>query len=537
MRVIHNVKWRAPVSAALSIALSLSSNVQAQSVLTRGNHQDPASLDPHHVSTVYENNIVLDLFEGLTTVDTAGHPIPGVAESWSVSDDGLTWTFTLRPDLKWSDGEPLTADDVVYSFQRLMDPATASQYPYLLYALQNAESVNAGEAVPSTLGVEATEPLEVVLRFATPVTYLLELLSNSFAVVVPRHAITRYGEKWAAPGVMVSNGAFVLDAWRPQDRIDLVRNTNYREAEIIALSQVIYMPTEDQSSAVARFRSGELDTNLEFPTARTAWLQTNLPNETRIAPYLITFYLSFNTSRPPLSDVRVRRALSLAIDRHTLAERVLRSGEQAASTFVPPYVSNYQPPGVEASSLSMEERLQKSRALLSEAGFGPNNPLRLTYSLSSAEDRMRVAAAVVAMWQELGVKVSLYNTESKILFSRLRSGDFEIGYAGWAADVNDAGNFLSILHSRATNSNYARFNNGEYDDLLDRASSEIDSKSRISLLSKAESLLMLETPIAPLFHGVSKNLVGRHVEGWVDNSRDVHLSRYLTLVVEPSAEN
>jgi oligopeptide transport system substrate-binding protein len=489
------------------------------------------------VSTVYENNIVLDLFEGLTTVDAAGRPIPGVAESWSLSDDGLTWTFTLRPDLKWSDGEPLTADDVVYSFQRLMDPATASQYPYLLYALQNAETINAGEAAPSTLGVEATEPLEVVLRFSTPVTYLLELLSNGFAVVVPRHAIARYGEKWAAPSVMVSNGAFVLDGWRPQDRVDLVRNANYREAESNTLSRVIYMPTEDQSAAVARFRSGELDTNLEFPTARTAWLQENLPNETRIAPYLITFYLSFNTSRLPLSDVRVRRALSLAIDRHTLAERVLRSGEQAASTFVPPYVSNYQPPDLEVSSLSMEERLHKSRALLSEAGFGPSNPLRLTYSLSSAEDRMRVAAAVIAMWRELGVRVSLYNTESKILFSRLRSGDFEIGYAGWAADVNDADNFLSILHSRATNSNYARFNNGEYDDLLDQASSTIDSRLRLSLLSKAESLLMLETPIAPLFHGVSKNLVGRHVEGWVDNSRDAHLSRYLTLVVEPGAEN
>lgn len=496
-------------------------------VLSRGNHQDPASLDPHRISTVYEHNIILDLFEGLTASDANGRPGPGIAKEWRVSEDGLTWTFKLKPNLTWSDGTPLTADDVVYSFRRLMDPATASQYPYLFYGMVNGVAVNRGEMDVSALGVAAPAPDQVILHLNSPIPYLPELLSNGFAAAVPRHVIEEHGGKWTQPDVIVSNGAFVLQDWRPQDRIELTHNTRFRDADAVALDSVLYFPTEDQSAALARFRAGDLDTSMEFPTARTPWLKENLPNETRIAESLITFYLTFNTEVPALSDVRVRQALSLAIDRDIIADRVLRSGERAASTFVPPSIAGYASPAIE--TLLPDQRRTRAKALLSRVGYGPDNPLRLTFSLSSAEDRRRIAAAIAAMWKPLGVEVTLNNTEGKVLFSKLRTGDFEIGYAGWAADVNDAANFLAVLQSQASTSNYARYHNPQYDALLAQAAATADLITRAALLAEAEALMLADAPIAPLFHGVSKNLVATRVIGWADNAKDVHPSRFLSL--------
>ncbi|MFL2771225.1 MAG: peptide ABC transporter substrate-binding protein [Rhodospirillaceae bacterium] len=524
--------------ATVSVALLISPLLaQDQSILRRGNLQDPYTLDPQRISTVYENNIILDLFEGLVTVNTAAQLTPGVAESWTVSGDGLKWTFKLRPNLVWSDGIPLTIEDVIFSFQRLLDPTARSQYPHLFYSLKNAKDVHSGDKSLEMLGVEAGGTHKVIFHLESPVPSLPELLSNGFSVIVPRHAIEKYGDEWAIPGRMPSNGAFSLAKWRPQESVKLIRNANYRGVDDVLLRTIIYVPSEDQAAAVAQFRSGMLDTNMGFPPARTAWLKDNFPDEVRVAPYLITFYLTFNTTKPGLSDSRVRRALSLAIDRTTLARRVLRSGEQAAWTFVPPYAANYVSPDIGDSSQSLDQRLEVARALLAEAGYGKKNPLRFSYSVSSGEDRMRVAHAVVAMWSALDVQVTLNNTESKVLFSRLRSGDFDVGYAAWAADVNDAANFLGILHSQSTNSNYSRFYNSTYDALLDKAVRAESVKSRNALLSEAEAILLQDVPIAPLFYGVSKSLVSRHVMGWLDNPRDLHLSRYLSFSMQSISVN
>ena len=523
--------------ATVSVALLIPALAHAQSILRRGNFQDPYTLDPHRISTVYENNIILDLFEGLVTVDASAQLRPGVAESWTVSGDGLTWTFKLRSNLRWSDGMPLTIEDVIFSFQRLLDPTVRSQYPYLFYGLENAKEVNSGDKSPEMLGVEARGRHMVVFHLENPTPNLPELLSNGFAVIVPRHAIEKYGDEWAISERMPSNGAFSLAKWRPQESVKLTRNANYRDVDEVLLNTIIYVASEDQAGAVAQFRSGMLDTNMGFPTVRTAWLKDNFPNEVRVAPYLITFYLTFNTTKPGLSDSRVRRALSLAIDRPTLARRVLRSGEQAAWTFVPPYSANYVAPNIGDAKQTLGQRLDLARALLEEAGYGIENPLRFNYSVSSAEDRMRVAYAVVAMWSALDVEVTLVNTESKVLFSRLRSGDFDIGYAAWAADINDAANFLGILHSQSTNSNYSRFYNSGYDTLLDKAMRAKSAKSRNTLLSHAEAILLRDVPIAPLFYGVSKSLVSRHVTGWLDNPRDIHLSRYLSFSNQPTSAN
>ncbi len=513
------------LSPALSIALAQTTLVQSE--LIRGNVMDPASLDPHRLNTVYESNIAQDLFEGLIAPDATGAPAPGLAESWTVSPDGLTWTFMLRSGLVWSDGRPITSDDVVGSLRRLMDPATASQFPYLLYGLANAQAVNTGEAPVESLGVSAPDERTVVLTLANPVPYLPELLSNAFASVVPLHVIAVHGSGWTAPEVIVSNGAYVLEDWRPQDRVVLARNPAFHAADTVAVERIVYLPTEDQTSALAMFRAGELDTSMEFPTARTEWLRQNLPEETKISPALATYYFSFNTQRPALSDPRVRRALSLAIDRATLANRVLRAGETPSTGLVPPQIANYTSPA--PPLLEPAEAQRQARALLVEAGYGPDNPLRLSLSLSSAEDRRRAAAAIAAMWQPLGVELSLDNTEGRVLFARLRTGDFDIGYSAWVADVNDAANFLAILGGNAVNSNYARYDNPVYDDLLAQAAATPDAAGRAALLAEAERVLLADAPIAPLYTPVNKNLVARHVGGWQANARDVHLSRYLYL--------
>jgi len=260
----------------------------AQTELVRGNVMDPASLDPHRLNTVYEANIAQDLFEGLVAPGAGGGPVPGVAESWDVSADGLTWTFSLRPGLVWSDGKPLTANDVVASFRRFMDPATASQFPYLLYGIANAQQVDAGAAPVDSLGVAAPDEQIVVISLVNPLPNLPELLSNAFASVVPLHVISEHGNGWTAPEVIVSNGAYVLAEWRPQDRVVIERNASFHAVTRVAVDRIVYLPTEDQTSALAMFRAGELDTSMEFPTARTEWLRENLPDETKITPALAT---------------------------------------------------------------------------------------------------------------------------------------------------------------------------------------------------------------------------------------------------------
>ena len=248
-------KWLAFVAVTYAVIATNAKPAFSQSVLTRGNLQDLASLDPHKISTVYEQNIVLDLFEGLTTVDAAGRPIPGLAESWSVSSDGLTWSFQLRKNLTWSDGAPLTVEDVVYSFRRLMSPTTASQYPYLLYAIEKGRAVNLGLAPVTELGVTAQDE-SILIKLSSPLPVLPELLSNGFAAVVPGHVIDAYSESWATPGQLVASGAYTLDEWVPQERVTLTLNRFFHDANSVSLDRVVYHPAEDQAAVLNRFRAG-----------------------------------------------------------------------------------------------------------------------------------------------------------------------------------------------------------------------------------------------------------------------------------------
>ncbi len=501
----------------------------AEAVLHRGNRSEPASLDPHKVQTVYENNIVQDLFEGLTAYDAAGGIVPAVAASWDVSADGTLYTFHLRRDLVWSDGTAITADDVVFSYRRLMNPESAALYAQLFYLVKNGREVNTGAAPLDSLAVRAINDLTIEIELIGPAPYFPQILANGFAAVLPRHAIEAFGEGWASPGTMVSNGAFTLKEWAPQDRIEIVRNESFHGAQTVAVDRVFYYPTADSTSAVARFRAGGLDIQFEFPPEQAKSLRKMLPDEVHLSPALVTFYLSLNTSVPHLRDVRVRRALSMAIDRRVLTDKVRGVGESPAMSFVPPVTANYTPPVAGFAELSMEVRRAEASRLLQAAGYGPDDPLRVVYAYSSTTENRRLAVIIAAMWKRVGVETVLLNREGKIHFSSLRQGDFEVGFAGWSADYNDASTFLYTLQSTTVNANYSRYNNAEFDALMSRAGQTADPIERAGLMRQAEARMLADQPIIPLYFNVTKYLVARHVKGWIDNPIEAHLSRYLRI--------
>ena len=504
--------------------------IAADGALRRGNRYEPASLDPHKINTTYEIAIVCDLFEGLVAYDAEGLPGPGLAASWTVTPDGKRYTFRLRPSLTWSDGAPLTADDVVFSFRRLMDPKTAAPFAALLYALKAGRAVNTGAAPVETLGVSAPDAVTVVLELDAPAAYLPQILANACAGIVPRHVVMLKGDAWIQPGNAVSSGAFMLESWRPHEEVALVQNPRYHDAGDVKLACVIYMPTEDLTSGLARFRAGELDTQLDVPLAQLDRLRTDLPVETRLSQTLLTYYLAVNTSVPKLADVRVRRALSLAIDRDVLTTKVLRGGEQPAASFVPPTVVGYQPAIMDFAGKASDARLAEATQLLTDAGYGLGKTLSVTYNHSSNLDLRRIAVIIASMWKRIGVETTLLNTEGKVHFANMRQGSFEIAFAGWQADFNDASSFLYVLDSASTRSNYARYRNPAYDSLLAQAAAMENAGARADILHKAEELLMRDQPVIPVYYGVTKNMVSQRVVGWRSNAIDIHLSRYLSVV-------
>ncbi|MBL8642431.1 MAG: peptide ABC transporter substrate-binding protein [Rhodospirillaceae bacterium] len=517
------------VFVLLAVAAAVAPPALADTTLRRGNRFEPSSLDPHKYQTHYEANIVLDLFEGLLTYDTNAKPMAGVAQSWSASADGRTWTFQMKPKLTWSDGAPLTAGDVVFSFRRLLNPATAAQYAQLLYVVENAREVNTGALPPEKLAVTAPNDSTVILKLTNPAPYLPELLANPFAAVLPRHVVEKAGLDWVKPGTMVSNGAYVLKSWSSHDKIELARNARFHDAANARIDRVTYFPTENITSALSRFRAGELDAQIEFPAAQIDAVRAALPAETRLAPSLLTYYLTLNTADPKLTDPRLRRALSLAIDRDILVTRITKAGETPAYNFVPPAIANYTPPVHPDASLTPEQRLAEAKRLLAEVGYGPQKPFKLAYSFSSNDDLKRIAVAVAGMWKRIGVETELLNREGRVHFAALKSGDYDAGYAGWSADFNDASTFLYVLQSSTVNSNYSRYRNPAFDALMGKAGVETDLKTRASLLREAEAMALKDQPIIPLFNGVTRNLVAQTVKGWTPNPLDYNLTRYLSL--------
>ncbi len=348
---------------AFSLAVVGSFAASAEMVYHRGNAADPETLDQHKTSTVYEAHILRDLYEGLVIYNSKAEVIPGVAESWSVSDDGRVYTFKLRGDAKWSNGDPVVAGDSVYSLRRIMKPATGAKYANILYPVKNAEKINKGEALPETLGVKAVDDrtLEITLEASTP--FFLELLTHQTGLPVHPATVEKHGSDFVRPENIVTNGAYVLAEFIPNAHVKAVKNAEFHDAAKVKIDTVFYYPTEDRGAALRRFQAGELHSNNDAPTEQIKWMRENLGQQFRVAPYLGTYYYAVKADKAPFDDVRVRQALSMAIDREFIAEEIWGGAMVAGYSFVPPGIGNYNDPAfADYKDMSMIDREDKAAA-------------------------------------------------------------------------------------------------------------------------------------------------------------------------------
>lgn len=503
----------------------------AEVVLRRGSGPEPDTLDPQRAEDETSRDIIRDLFEGLVGETAAGELVPGAAADWSVSPDGLHWSFTLRADGAWSSGDPVTAADFVAGLRRAVDPATASSSAALLAPIDGAMQVIAGELPPEALGVQATDSHRLELTLRTPTPYLLGLLTNPIAFPVHRPSVEEHGDRFARAGRLVSNGAYRLDRWEPHSHVQLVRNPHYRAPPQIGI--VRYFTFELPEAALNRYRAGELDYSAQLPLARFSWLREQLPGELHTAPALATQFWLFNTVRPPTDDVRVRQALAMAVDYRRLVETVTGLGDHPAFGLVPPGVANYQSQTFPWRDLPLAERVDRARALLAEAGYGPERPLRVTVHYNTDENLRRVAVAVSSMWREhLGVETTLYNEEFRVLLNRRRHPDqWQVLRLSWRGDYNDASNFLEILAVDGAVSDTG-FADPAYERLLATAALESNPGQRRAMLEEAERRMLEFYPVLPLYHPVSRHLVKPWVQGFETNVLNRVYSRHLAIDVE-----
>lgn len=492
-----------------------------------GNGSEPISLDPHKSSGTWEDRIISDSLMGLTQDDPQGRPIPGMAERWETSADGLTWRFYLR-DATWSDGAPVTADDFVFALRRILDPETASQYSSILYFIKNAQAVNEGDAPLTAVGARALAPKVLELTLEHPAPYLPEIAKHYTMYPVPKHMVEKYGDGWTRPDRYVSNGPYTIREWRLGDYVRAVKNPRFYDADKVCIDEVYYYPTNDAISAERQVRRGELDLNTDIQSNRISFLREEIPDYVHTHTYLGVAYLAFNGNEPALKDRRVRRALAMAIDREFITQKLLRGGQQPAYTFVPPGVANYsnaKPPGW--ASWPYERRQAEARRLLAEAGYGPNRPLTIEIKHRNTPDPMLVMPAIQADWKAIGVDARLAQNETQIAYAAYRSRDFQVADAAWIADYNDPMSFLYLLQSATGPQNYGDYKNPAYDALLAKADREPDAARRAAYLSEAEALMLEDAPLATTYFYVNKNLVSPRITGFVDNIVDHHRTRYM----------
>ncbi|MBY6030273.1 peptide ABC transporter substrate-binding protein [Halomonas sp. DP8Y7-1] len=496
-----------------------------------------ASFDTSQISGgIWESQILMDVYEGLVKKSPEGKVLPGMASDWQVSEDGKTWTFSLREDARWSDGEPVTAEDFVFGWRHLLDPANASKYAYMLYPLVNAREVNTGELALEELGVESRDDgrtLVVQLNQSTP--YFLQLLTHYTAYPQPQHTFEQYGKEYVDLEHIVTNGAFTPTEWISQSRITTVKNPEYYEADQVALDGVRYHTIEDRNAGVSRFRAGELDIMREYSSSMYPLLKEEIPEATHMATYLGSYYYVFNhRDGHPTADPRVREALNMAVRRDVIADNIMGGTFQKSLSFVPDGIDHYQVQNAafddaEGNDITgdLNARMARAKELLEDAGYDQGNPLTLRLRYNTTDEHKKIAVAVSSMWRPLGVEVELVNAEATVHYQTIAEGDFDVARAGWIADYNDAENFLALLRSGVGN-NYGAYANEAFDTLYDEAATTLDLDERKAIMERAEALAMDDDALIPMLYYVSRNLVNPAISGWEDNIEDDHPSRWVS---------
>jgi oligopeptide transport system substrate-binding protein len=505
-----------------------SNAAKAEAVLHRGNGSEIESLDPAKQETIAGLHVVLDAFEGLTDVGPDGEVAGRIAESWEISPDGKTYTFHLRANAKWSNGDPITAEDFVYSWIRALDPRTKSPFAFFLDRVRGANSFRTGKSSDATtVGVRAldSKTLRVELENATP--YFLIMLRTPVTFAVHRATVERYGQQWTAPEHFVGSGAYRLTEWSPNVRMTLVKNEQYWDAASVRMDRVVFYPIEDSSKELEKFKAGELDMTYTVPDDKHEELLRDLKDEYRRGPYFGTYYFQFNTQVAPFDDVKVRRALALAVDRDYLVGQVAKGGEAPAYGLVPPGVPGYVNPSADFQSLAQEQRLAEAADIMRELGYSEAAPLQLEILFNTSSRHKSISEAVKTMWKRIHVEARLVELDYKAVLEIRRSGDFQVNRASWIGDYVDPTTFLENLMIDAPQ-NDSRYENPRYDELVRGSYAIADHQARMEQLQKAEALILADLPVAPVFHYVSKRLVSKRVSGWRNNPLGYVLTRTLS---------
>jgi len=483
---------------------------ETPSRLVRGNGGEPGTLDPGLAEDIHAFNIIADLYEGLVATDASGRIIAGVAKTWDISADGLTYTFQLRDDARWSNGDAVVATDFFRAFTRATEPGSIASLGFLLEPVE--ETARTGNR-------------ELVVRLKRPTSYFLSVLT--MPVAMPIHSTMQHARD--GQGEHVTNGAFRLkNSSKRIGVIDLERNPFYWDADTVAIDEVRYLPIVDEYAELNQFRTGEIHITQSIPDSAVAQMRESAPQEIRINPMLALYYLAFDMTEPPFDNVNVRRALSIAIDRETLAE-LLGRGELPAYGVVPPGTTGQKNTGYGWRTQDQVERLKEARDLLAAAGYREGSPLRFTYLYDAGGIHERVALAVSAMWQStLAVEVDYEKREWQYFLSaRDQRDEWQLMRFAWFGDYDDPDTFLQIFSSESPQ-NLPRFANPEFDRALREANTLIDTTERSEALARAEELLLAEYPVAPLYFLVSKHLVHPSVRGFEQNVLDRHPTRFMS---------
>ena len=514
---------------AALLALSIGAGTAgAASVHNRGANGDPQSLDPHKTSTVEEANLLRDLFTGLVAQDADANLIPGAAESWTVSPDGKVYTFKLRKDDLWSDGTPVTAGDFVFAFRRVVNPDTASEYASMAFPILNAEEVNGKKAKPEDMGVKAVDDLTLEVTLKGPTPYFLEMLTHQAMYPVSKANVEKFGNDFVKPGNLVSNGAFTLAEFVPNDHIKLVKNAKFFDAANVKLDVVNYIPAEDRAAAMKRYEAGELDSNNDLPTEQLDDLKKKFGDQIHLSPELGTYYYIFKSKKAPWDNAKLRNAISMVIDRDYLASKVWSNSMLPGWSLVPPGVKGYESRMMDYSTMSQIDREDAAKKIFAELGISPDKPMKLELRYNTSENHKNTAVAIQDMLKPFGFEVTLVTADGKTHYSYLEQhGDFDVARAGWIADYKDPATFLN-LGKTGDGNNYGEYSNAAFDDLMNKASVEADPGKRMKELSDAEAILMKDVPVVPLLYYGNHNIVSPKLHGWKDNVMDAHPSRFIS---------
>lgn len=501
-----------PVATAAHLPAGIT--LAQQQVLVRGNDAEAATLNPLLAEGIPEMHILRDLFEGLVTQDQDGRVIPGVAERWETKDN-QTYTFYLRPDAKWSNGDPVTAHDFVYSLRMAVDPHSASPNAWYLKlaGINNAEAIIDGKKPADTLGVTALDDHTLQFQLEQPLPYFVAMTAHTVMMPLPQKVVEKWGEAWTKPEHMVSNGAYTLQRWVINERLELARNSDYWDDKNTVINHVTYIPFESQTAAMNRYMTGEVDITSDVPVAMIDTIKREQPESLKTTPLLCTYYYAFNTQRKPFDDPRVRQAISYTLMRDVIANGITK-GNVPAYTFAHQNVANFTATQPEYSRWTQQERDKKAVTLLKEAGYSHDHPLKASILYNTSENHKAIAVAISAMLKKnLGMEITLDNQEWKSYLTARQEREFDIMRASWCGDYNEASTFLTLM-TADNDKNFSSYTNPNYDQVMQKAQSAVDITERNRYYDQAEQLLAQDMPIAPIYYFMQSRLVNPKLGGY-----------------------